>query len=64
MPRTIDRKPSDDSNSREKKEKVSENKYKYFSINELLDERNFYKNMENPDMVEEIDFQLRLKLIN
>lgn len=61
MPRTLDR-PNDDSNSREKKTKVSENKYKYMSIDEMLDRRNFYKLMENDEMVEEMDFQLRLKL--
>jgi hypothetical protein len=64
MPRTLDRKPSDDSNSREKKEKVSENKYKYYSVDEMLDDRNFYKSIEDYDKVEEIDFQLRLRLIN
>lgn len=65
MPRTLDRNPNnDDNNSRERNEKIStpQNKYKYFSIDELLDERNFYKTMENWDKIEEIDFQLRLKL--
>lgn len=63
MPRTLDR-PNDDSNSREKKSKVSENKYKYMSIDEILDERNFYKLMGNEEMVKEIDSQLRMRVIN
>lgn len=62
MPRTLDRKPNDDSNSREKKTKVSENKYKYMSIDEMLDRRNFYKLMENEEEINEIDVQLRLRL--
>lgn len=63
MPKLLDR-PDDDNGGREKKEKIStlQNKYKYYSIDELLDRRNFYKMTENIEEIEEIDFQLRLKL--
>lgn len=61
MPRTLDR-PNDDSNSREKNQKVSENKYKYMTIDEMLDRRNFFKMTENIEEINEIDAQLRLKL--
>ena len=61
MPRTLDR-PNDDYNSRKKKEKVSENKYKYMTIDEMLDRRNFFKMTENIEEINEIDAQLRLKL--